>query len=170
MFFIAFSIGLFNNVIQISFSATGSTNIVRVGGDNSLDNAYQNFKSNMSPEVNRMILESTPNIKDVVVYDQATGNKYFDVIDVTTNQSVPNVPVRDAMFVEDCTIDTRNRIARNINLNETYPLIILNEGKPFDISENKHTPEPSRRSRKKQADNGIPCSVLSTNYENAKET
>ena len=44
------------------------------------------------------------------------------------------------------------------------------EGKPFDISENKHTPEPSRRSRKKQADNGIPCSVLSTNYENAKET
>ena len=115
----------------MDMSVAGSTNIVRVGGDNSLDNAYQNFKSNMSPEVNRMILESNPNIKDVVVYDQATGNKYFDVVDMSTNQSVPNVPVRDAMFLEDCTIDTRNRIARNVNLNEVYPLIILNEGKPF---------------------------------------
>ena len=85
----------------------------------------------MTPEVNRMILESNPNIKDVVVYDQATGNKYFDVIDMTTKQSVPNVPVRDQMFLEDCTIDTKNRIARNVNLNEIYPLIILNEGKPF---------------------------------------
>ena len=115
----------------MDMSVAGSTNIVRVGGDNSLDTAYQNFKSNMSPEVNRMILESNPNIKDVVVYDQATGNKYFDVVDMSTNQSVPNVPVRDAMFLEDCTIDTRNRIARNVNLNEVYPLIILNEGKPF---------------------------------------
>lgn len=111
-------------------SVAGSTSIVRAT-ENTLDDAYNSFKSNMSPEVNRMILESNPNIKDVVVYDQATGNKYFDVIDVTTNQSVPNVPIRDAMFLEDCTIDTRNRIARNINLNETYPLIILNEGKPF---------------------------------------
>ena len=111
-------------------SVAGSTGIIRVTDDN-LNSAYDNFKANMSPEVNRMILESNPNIKDVVVYDQATGNKYFDVVDISTNQSVPNVPVRDAMFLEDCTIDTRNRIARNINLNETYPLIILNEGKPF---------------------------------------
>lgn len=112
-------------------SVAGTEGIVRVGGDNTLDNAYQNFKSNMSPEVNRMILESNPNIKDVVVYDQATGNKYFDVFDMSTNTPVSNVPVRDAMFLEDCTIDTRNRIARNVNLNEVYPLIILNEGKPF---------------------------------------
>ena len=114
----------------MEMSVAGSTGIVRSNG-NSLDTAYDNFKSNMSPEVNRMILESNPNIKDVVVYDQATGNKYFDVIDMTTHQSVPNVPVRDAMFLEDCVIDTNNRIARNVNLNEVYPLVILNEGRPF---------------------------------------
>ena len=110
----------------------GTSGIVRSDSNiNSLDEAYNNFKSTMSPEVNRMILESNPNIKDVVVYDQATGNKYFDVVDMSTHQSVPNVPVRDAMFLEDCAIDTRNKIARNVNLNEVYPLIILNEGKPF---------------------------------------
>ena len=114
----------------MEMSVAGATGIVR-SSDNSLDNAYNNFKANMTPEVNRMILESNPNIKDVVVYDQATGHKYFDVVDISTNQSVPNVPVRDAMFLEDCTIDTKNRIARNVNLNEIYPLIILNEGKPF---------------------------------------
>lgn len=114
----------------MDMSVAGNTGIIRADND-SLDSAYNNFKANMTPEVNRMILESNPNIKDVVVYDQATGNKYFDVIDMTTKQSVPNVPVRDQMFLEDCTIDTKNRIARNVNLNEIYPLIILNEGKPF---------------------------------------
>ena len=110
----------------------GSTGIVRSDNNiNSLDNAYENFRNNMTPEVNRIIMDSNPNVKDVVVYDQATGHKYFDVFDMSTNTPVPNMPVRDPMFLEDCTIDTRNRIARNVNLNEVYPLIILNEGKPF---------------------------------------
>lgn len=109
-------------------SLNGSTGIVRSGNNSIADNGYQNFISNITPEQNMMRYENNPNIQTVVVYDAQTGAKYFDVMDVKTRQSIPNVPRRDNMFLEDTTIDTRNRIARNINLNETYPLIILNEG------------------------------------------
>ena len=31
------------------------------------------------------------------------------------------------MFMEDTTIDIKNKIARNLNLNESYPLIIVGD-------------------------------------------
>ena len=63
----------------------------------------------------------------VVVYDKATGNKYFDVMNVATGRSIPNVPRRDPMFMEDTTLDIQKKIAKNINLNETFPIVIINE-------------------------------------------
>ena len=79
-----------------------------------------------------MVMED--DIKDVLVYDQATGNKYFDKVDRSGN-SVPGIERRDAMFLEDYTIDTRNKIARNVNLNDTIPLVILNEGNYDNIKQ-----------------------------------
>ena len=105
-------------------------NIVRVDSNpQAADMGYQKFLNNMTPEQNLMRYESNPDVKQVVVYDQANGNKFFQVMNTRTGEVIPNVPVRDAMFMEDTTIDTRNRIAKNINLNESYPLVILNEGK-----------------------------------------
>ena len=33
----------------------------------------------------------------------------------------------DIMFMEDTTIDERNHTARNIKLNESYPLVVIGE-------------------------------------------
>ena len=88
---------------------------------------------NLTPEQNLMYHESDPNIQMCVVYDKATMNKWFQVMNIATKEPVPNMPAKDPMFLEDTTIDVRNGIARNTNLNETYPLIIINEDKFKDF-------------------------------------
>lgn len=105
-----------------------SPNIITstIGGNDS-DLAYQSYINNLSPTQNMMLMEDNANIKTVVVYDPDTGNRWFDVMDMSTGQSVPNTPKPDSMFLEDTTIDMHNKIARNINLDQVYPLIILNQ-------------------------------------------
>lgn len=102
---------------------TGINNIVRadIGND-----TYDNYSNNINPTQNMMRLEQNPDVKTVVVYDASTGRRWFDVMNVSTGESVPNVNKPDAMFLEDTTIDVRNGIARNTNLDLTYPLIVLN--------------------------------------------
>lgn len=79
---------------------------------------------NLTPEQNRMRMESNPNIQIVVKYDQASGQRYFDVIDKFTGASVPNYPRPDSFLLEDTTIDVHSRIARNRNINTVWPLVI----------------------------------------------
>ena len=80
----------------------------------------------MSSVDNMMRLEGNSNIKTVVMYDSSTGNRWFDVIDTNTGQSIPNSEKPDQMFLEDTTLDIHNGIARNTNLDLTYPLIVIN--------------------------------------------
>lgn len=91
------------------------------------DAGYLSYVTNMTPEQRLMSLEDNPNIKMCVIFDAATGNKTFQMMDLSTNQAVPGLPVKDPMFMEDTTIDIKNHIAKNINLGEVYPLIIINE-------------------------------------------
>ena len=93
-----------------------------------VDAGYLNYMSNLSPEQNLMRYESNPNVKQVVVFDEASGNKFFQIMDISTGQVVPNVPVYDQMFMEDTTLDLKNGIAKNINLNETFPIVVINQG------------------------------------------
>lgn len=93
-----------------------------------VDVGYLNYVSNLSPEQNMMRYEGNGNVKQVVVFDAATGNKFFQVMDTSTGQVIPNVPVYDQMFMEDTTLDLKNKIAKNINLNETFPIFVINEG------------------------------------------
>jgi hypothetical protein len=93
-----------------------------------IDTSYLNYLSNLTPEQNMMRYEGDPNIKQVVVFDAATGNRFFQVIDTKTGNVVPNVPVYDQMFLEDTTLDLHTKIAKNINLNETFPIVVINEG------------------------------------------
>lgn len=127
-----------NNRAMLGPSSIDATlagdNIVRVA-DNQLqqqdafnpDNGYLSYVANMTPEQRLMAIEDNPNIKMCVVFDASTGNKVFQMMDMSTGQAVPGLPVRDQMFMEDTTIDIKNHIAKNINLNETYPLVIINE-------------------------------------------
>lgn len=112
----------------INATVTG-TPIVRAttNNDGMMDTGYLNYISNMTPEQKMMRLEQDPNIKQVVVYDASNGNKFFQVMNIATGEVINGVPVRDQMFMEDTTLDLRNKIARNTNLNETYPLIVIND-------------------------------------------
>lgn len=77
----------------------------------------------LTPEQNRMRMESNPNIQTVVRFNQSNGQRYFDVVDKTTGASVPNYPRPDAFLLEDTTIDIHAGIARNRNVNAVWPLI-----------------------------------------------
>ena len=99
-----------------------------INSNGPVDAGYLNYMSNLSPEQNMMMYESNPNVKQVVVFDASTGNKFFQVMDMSTGQVIPNVPVYDQMFMEDTTLDLKTKIAKNINLNETFPIVVINEG------------------------------------------
>jgi hypothetical protein len=96
--------------------------------NNVVDVDYLNYLSNLSPEQNYMRYESNPNVKQVVVFDAASGNKFFQYMDLTTNQVIPNMPVYDDMFMENTTLDLKNKIAKNLDLNEQFPIVVINEG------------------------------------------
>lgn len=96
--------------------------------NNPVDASYLNYMSNLTPEQNMMRYEGNGNVKQVVVFDAATGNKFFQMMDVSTGQVIPNVPVYDQMFMEDTTLDLKTKIAKNINLGETFPIVVINEG------------------------------------------
>lgn len=89
--------------------------------------AYQNYVANLNPAQRLSMYESNPDIKQVVVYNQQTGARYFEVMDMGTGQVVPGVDKHDSMFLEGTTLDLENKIARNIDLGETYPIVIVGE-------------------------------------------
>ncbi len=96
-------------------------------------NTQINGGTPLTPEQNRMRMESNPNIQVVVKYDQTTGQRYFDVIDKTSGMSVPNYPRPDNFLLEDTTIDVHTGIARNRNINTVWPLVV--EGQNIPINE-----------------------------------
>ena len=113
----------FPNVSQMAISESSTMPIQQIGQDD----GFSNYVANLTPQQNMMHLESNPNIQQVVVYNQETGARYFDVIDMTTGQSIPNAEKHDTMFLEDTTIDLKNKVARNVNIGETYPLVIVGQ-------------------------------------------
>lgn len=92
-----------------------------------MDAGYLQYVANLTPEQNMMRYEGNPDIKQVVVYDASSGAKFFQVMNVRTGEVIPNVPVYDQMFMEDTTLDLKTKIAKNINLNESFPIIVLND-------------------------------------------
>lgn len=95
-------------------------------GINPIEMAYGNNNGHeqLTAEQNRMRMESNTNIQTVVRYDQSTGQRCFDVIDVSTGASIPNYPRPDNFLLEDTTIDVNMGIARNRNINTVWPLIL----------------------------------------------
>lgn len=95
----------------------------------SQDIGYLNYMANLTPEQNYMMnYEKNPNVQECVVFDASTGAKFFQVMDTTTWQVIPNVPVHDQMFMEDTVLDIRNKVAKNNNLHMTFPIYVINEG------------------------------------------
>ena len=105
--------------------ATVSNDQVNSGGP--IDTGYLSYLSNLTPEQNLMRYEGDPNVKQVVVYDASTGAKFFQIMNMATGEVIPNVPVYDQMFMEDTTLDLNTKIAKNLNMNETFPIVVIND-------------------------------------------
>ena len=112
------SLGPSVNQLTYSPAITGAVTQT-LGGDE--EAGYNNFLNNMTPAQRLSMYESDPNVQQVVIYDNTTNSKRFEVMNIATGEIIPNVDKRDMMFMDDTVIDLQNHIARNLNLNETYP-------------------------------------------------
>lgn len=109
------------NAMSVGNVVTGSL----IGGED--DTAYQQYVANMNPAQKLAMYENNPNVRQVVVYNQQTGGRYFEVMDMSTGEVIPGVDKHDSMFLEGVTLDLENKIARNIDLGETYPIVVVGE-------------------------------------------
>ena len=89
------------------------------------DIGYEKYLTNMTPEQNMMRYENDPNVRTVVKFQSDTGARWFDVIDLRTGESIDNTSKPSAMLLENITLDVRNGIARDTNLDITYPLVVI---------------------------------------------
>lgn len=111
-----------NNIPTGSFS----TSVVRGPMVQSEEDiSFQEYQNNLTPVQKKMIADKDPNIKTVVVYDQTSGNKWFDVIDVTTGKSIPGIQRPAEFLLDNMRIDIRNGLGVNSNTNMTFPLVLL---------------------------------------------
>lgn len=81
-----------------------------------------------TPEQNRMIAESNPDIKTVVVYDTKTEYREFVSMNVKTGQVVQNISLPDPFLLEDMNLNFQTGVARNSNLNMNFPLAVRENG------------------------------------------
>lgn len=95
---------------------------------NQMNAGMQHYLTHLSPEENLMLNDNNANLEEVIVYDQATGAKYFQWVDTRTNTPIPNMPVSSELTIEDFVIDPRTKLAKNANLNIIKKVIVLNEG------------------------------------------
>ena len=129
--FVNTPVGIYGSAPQLAppiqdMTMAGVANMIRaeIGGENA-DVGQMQYMNNLSPEQNRMRLEGNPNVQTVVVFNQETGQRFFDVIDVTTGQSVPNYSRPDAFLLENTTIDVNRGVARNTDIDQTYNLVVI---------------------------------------------
>lgn len=106
--------------LGVNGSSTGNIQGVDMGINTNVSNP-------LTPEQKRMRFESNPNIKVVVKFDQASGKRFFDVIDESGN-SIPDYPRPDDFLLEDTTIDVAAGVAKNRNINQIWPLIVIGSG------------------------------------------
>ena len=103
-------------------SSPSDVSYFNIGGMND----QQIWEANLSPSENRMVLDAKGLIDTVVMYDEATGNRWFEVIDKSTGQPMANVEKPDSTYIYELDINVRNGYAKDSNINKTYPLIVIN--------------------------------------------
>lgn len=131
--FISAPVGAPKYQLPGTVNITGGLNGVIQAGypkdiQDNMNAGMQNYLSHLTPEENLMLNDNNANIEEVIVYDQATGAKYFQWVDTRTNTPIPNMPVSSELTIEDFVIDPRTKLAKNSNLNTIKKVIVLNEG------------------------------------------
>lgn len=109
---------------------TPNTNII-TSVEGQSDVGYMNYLKNKTPAQNMMIIDTNPNIKQVVVYNNDNGQAYFEIMDMSTMTPVPNMDKYDMSFLEDTHMDLTNNVATNVNLGESYPIVQIGKNRSF---------------------------------------
>lgn len=86
------------------------------------------WQQGLDPAQNRMLLEAQNAIETVVMYDDTTGNRWYEVIDKNTRQPVPNVEKPSEASLYDLDLNVRGGYAKDTNRNVSYPLIVISNG------------------------------------------
>ena len=84
------------------------------------------WEQGLNPAENRMLLEARGAVETVVFYDQASGNRWFEVVDKSTRQPVPNVEKPDDSYIWELDINVNGGFAKDTNRNVVYPLVVVN--------------------------------------------
>ena len=92
----------------------------------SIGNDQASWEQSLDPAQNRMVLEAKGMIETIVMYDEASGNRWFEVVDKNTRQPVPNVEKPDDSYIWELDINVNGGFARDSNRNVVYPLIVVN--------------------------------------------
>ena len=96
------------------------------------DPGYEEYIKNLSPVQNAMIMEQNPNIKTVLVYDQSDQSRHFEVMDVQTGQTIPNMPIPTDDILEGTVPDIVHGTARNAQFNMNFQLKIVGQRGSMD--------------------------------------
>lgn len=113
------------NVSQADLMSAGVRSNNMFSPDN--DPGFTQYEQNLTPEQNAMLNEGNPNIETVMVYDQSTQDKYFEVIDRTTGMQIPNMPIPGDFILEGCVPDVVRGIARNSDFNQNFTLKLVGQ-------------------------------------------
>lgn len=92
-------------------------------GNDADEIGYQNYLNNLNPAQKLMMYENDPDVKQVVMYDESTGARWFEIMNMRTNEIIQGADKHDMMFMEDTVLDLNNDIAKNLNMGETYPIV-----------------------------------------------
>ena len=116
--------GILGPSVQDTMLIGGGPDLARaaIGGDQAA------WEQTLDPAQSRMLLEAKGAIETVVVYDESTGNRWYDVVDKNTRQPVPGVEKPDASYIYELDINVRGGFAKDSNRNVVYPLVVINNG------------------------------------------
>lgn len=116
--------GILGPSVQDTMLIGGGADLARatIGGDQAA------WEQTLDPAQSRMLLEAKGAIETVVVYDESTGNRWYDVVDKNTRQPVPGVEKPDASYIYELDINVRGGFAKDSNRNVVYPLVVINNG------------------------------------------
>lgn len=99
-------------------------------------------EANVTPEMNRILLEGNPNIETVIVADPTTNERHFEVIDNSTGQRVDNYPVPSNLVLNGIDIDYEKGIGINRDVNAQYNVIAKPSG-PLYYNPNQANLDPN---------------------------
>lgn len=88
-----------------------------------IDDGFNNYMQNLSPAETLMMYENDPDVQQVVMYDEATGAKWFEIMNTRTGEVIKNADKHGNIIMEDTVLDLNNNIAKNINIGESYPIV-----------------------------------------------